>query len=119
VFQKLDEQTAMHMRTREDLVELKGDVRVLKEQGTRHDERQHEFERTIERKFKEHAENTDAKLGEVSEKVDDLDTELTSIREERIAEKAQWRGPEKVILAIAGLGSAIGAVLAIKELFHF
>lgn len=107
----------MHMRTREDLIEMKGDVRALKDGAARGDIRQSEFEKEVARKLAEHAEHTDGKIVELNGRVGGLDTQITEIREERIAEKAQWRGPEKVIAVLVSLGGAIALLVALKELF--
>lgn len=107
IYRKLDELGAMHQRTREDVVEIKAAVKGVAEAQARVETRQKDFEFDVDRRFGEHRHHVDAEIGKITSR-------LTTIHEERIAEKAQWRGPEKVIAALAGIASAIAAIAAIR-----
>lgn len=110
VYRKLDELGAMHMRTREDVVEIKTTVRALVEGQARHEKRMAEFEADVDRRIGESRQHT-------ALRIDGLAGEVKTIREERIAEKAQWRGPEKVIAVIGSIATLIGLIAAVKGLF--
>lgn len=109
VFRKLDEVGAMLMRTREDVVETKAVIKGVAEAQARQEKRQNHFEAEVERRFVKTHEDTERRF-------EDISKEVKTIREERIAEKAQWRGPEKVIAALAALGGALGAFIVAKGL---
>lgn len=108
IFTKIDEQTAMHMRTREDLLEVRGAVRELTSGQERAEKRQTDFEKDVDKRFEIRFKDTDVRLT-------DLDTRVTSIHEERLAEKAQWRGPEKVIAFLIAAGGVISLAIALKD----
>jgi len=110
LYRKLDELSSMLMRTREDAVETKSIVKAMAEGQVRHEKRMEAFERDVDQRFIAQAENTKREIEAVA-------TEVKTIREERIAEKAHWRGPEKVIAGITGLAGAIGGAIAIKAFF--
>lgn len=110
VYRKLDELSAMHMRTREDVVETKVLVKALAENQAGQARAFSKHQEDVDRRFKTHAEETDGKLNEIA-------AQVTTIHEERIAEKAQWRGPEKVVAVISAIAALLGLAIAVKTLW--
>lgn len=107
LYRKLDELSSMMMRTREDGVETKVIVKAMAEGQARHEKRMEAFEKDVDNRFIAAATETNRQIEAVA-------TEVKTIREERIAEKAHWRGPEKVIAAIVSIAGLLGAIVAIK-----
>lgn len=117
LFRKLDDLATMHMRTREDMVEVKGEVKSIAASQARVEKRQDIFEREIHEELDKRHAIVQTEIAQTAaataKRIDELDTQVKTIREERIAEKAQWRGPEKAIAALVGLAGALAALGAI------
>lgn len=123
IFEKIDHLSDAHSRTREDMVEIKGAVKSVAEAAGRIEARQHSFEQEVNGRLEDAANAAKHAMSifgkEITGRVEVVEGEVKTIREERIAEKAQWRGPEKVIVTVAGLATLIGAIIAGKQLFGF
>lgn len=117
---RVDQLVDAHQRTREDMVEVKAATRAVADTLTRIETRQDGFEKEINHRLEENhrkANETMARWAkETHDRVESVENEVKSIREERIAEKAQWRGPEKIVAALAALASAVGLFAAVKGL---
>lgn len=128
LFRKLDDLATMHMRTREDMVEVKGEVKSIAASQARVEKRQEHFEREIHEELEKRysvvqneiaataalaAKRIDETAAVATKRIDEIETQVKTIREERIAEKAQWRGPEKAIAGLVGIAAAIAAIGAI------
>lgn len=122
LFRKLDELGAMHMRTREDMAEVKEKVKSIASSQDRFEKRQEHFEAEVWREMEQRHHQIEGGVAELRAETDrrigEIETKVTTIREERIAEKAQWRGPEKVIATLIGVGGAIAAVATFIGYFH-
>lgn len=117
LFRKLDELGSMHMRTREDMAEVKAEVKAIGASQSRVEKRQELFEQEIQSEIELRHKRANDQMREMAEKtfkrVDQIEGEVKLIREERIAEKAQWRGPEKVIALLIALAGGAGAIAAL------
>lgn len=109
---KLDDLGAMHMRTREDVAEIKATTREIASNQVKVERRVDDMEKQVDERFKSHAQEIDGRIGRVEK-------DVTTIREERIAEKAQWRGPEKLIAVLGTIGAILGALAAVKGMGWF
>uniref|UniRef100_A0AB74UI68 DUF1640 domain-containing protein n=1 Tax=Caulobacter phage BL57 TaxID=3348355 RepID=A0AB74UI68_9VIRU len=107
----------MHMRTREDMAEVKEKVKTIASSQERFEKRQDHFEQEIWREMEARHSETKESLARISaetaERIDEIESKVNTIREERIAEKAQWRGPEKAIAALVAVAGAIAAIASI------
>ncbi|UTC29871.1 hypothetical protein BAJUN_02650 [Bajunvirus bajun] len=110
IVRMLAEMQSSQTRTREDTIEIKGAVKSMSEAVTRVEKRQEAFEKEVDQRIESEHRKNNAKMVEIAR-------EVKTIREERIAEKAQWRGPEKVIGILVLVASALGAIVAIKAFF--
>ncbi|AFU86566.1 hypothetical protein D869_gp348 [Caulobacter phage CcrRogue] len=104
----------MHMRTREDMAEVKEKVKTIASSQER-------FERDVWREMDiRHAETKEqlaAIKNQTADRIDEIEAKVNTIREERIAEKAQWRGPEKVIAGIVALAGGVTAIGVLWSIF--
>lgn len=106
----LTEMQSSFSRTREDTIEIKGAVRNMADAVARVEKRQEAFEKEVDARIEAEHRANNIKMREIA-------LEVKTIREERIAEKAEWRGPEKLIAGLVAFAAAIGAILAIKAFF--
>ncbi|AFO71750.1 hypothetical protein CcrKarma_gp085 [Caulobacter virus Karma] len=117
IYQKLDELGSMHARTREDIARIQEMMRAVGSSQERIEKRQDHFEREIWREMEDRAARTSAQLDEIKShtnlRIEEIEAKVDTIREERIAEKAQWRGPEKAIAALVAVAGAIAAFATI------
>ncbi|AXQ68283.1 hypothetical protein HOT99_gp334 [Caulobacter phage CcrBL10] len=104
----------MHMRTREDMAEVKEKVKTIASSQER-------FERDVWREMDIRHTETKQALADIkdhtNERISEIESKVNTIREERIAEKAQWRGPEKVIAAIVALAGGVTAIGVLWSIF--
>lgn len=128
---RMTEVTGGMMRTREDMAEMKAESRATGAAVARIEQRHDKFEAEMRTRLEEtHRRNNErmieiareqsldweAKLGQVLEALEGTNTELRGVKgrvdtieRERIAEKSQWRGPEKLI-ALLQVGVMLAAI---------
>lgn len=128
---RITEMTGGMMRTREDMAEMKAESRSTAQAVARIEQRHDKFEaemrtrleethrRNNERMIeiaREQASDWESKLGQVLEALEGTNTELRGVKgrvdtieRERIAEKSEWRGPEKMI-ALLQVGVMLAAI---------
>lgn len=138
---RLSEFTGAFMRTREDMAEMKATGKMTADVVKRIEHRQDQFEREMRERMetqhrranermveiaREHSKSLEARLDEqdeahvkVNTRVDGVIAEVKTIREERIAEKNQWRGPEKVMVVVQFCGIAAALAVAIGKIFGY
>ncbi len=124
ISKRLTEFTGSVMRTREDVVKLDSVMGAIGKTLERIESRQDTFEREIRNRLdeqhrranermveiaEEYAADNEKRFSKVEGELTRQSAELKTIREERIAEKSQWRGPEKMIVFLQ-VGSFMAAI---------
>lgn len=128
---RMTEVTGAAMRTREDMAEMKAESRSTAAAVARIEQRHDKFEAEMRTRLEEQYRRANERMAEITREqgtewekklaqvlaaLEGTNTELRGvtgrvdiIERERIAEKSQWRGPEKmiVLLQVGALAAAI------------